>query len=199
MEATAARLTLASWPPVVPIWGRWHSVVTVSYVTRTGLHNKPVSYLNYKVIILMWNPIIIILSELHVNTHAYIPYQVWSTLVTMCTQLTCLEMTSCEGLWDGSLASLLEKYPQCLSKMTRYKTTTSDPPITFYNTTMFRLCIRGNHRGDISLTERSVSLVRRRCPDLVQLGDCFTWSMAGVASTGQRIWGPVQRAGSRGL
>jgi len=89
-------------------------------------------------------------------------------------------MTSCEGLWDGSLASLLEKYPQCLSKMTR-------------------LCIRGNHRGDISLTERSVSLVRRRCPDLVQLGDCFTWSMAGVASTGQRIWGPVQRAGSRGL
>ena len=132
------------------------------------------------------------------NTHAYIPYHVWSTLLTVCTQLTCLEMTSCEGLWDGSLASLLEKYPQCLSKMTRYRTTTSDPP-TFNDTTMLRLCIRGNHRGDISLTERSVSLVRRRCPDLVQLGDCFTWSMAGVASTGQRIWGPVQRAGSRGL
>ena len=67
------------------------------------------------------------------NTHAYIPYQVWSTLLTVCTQLTCLEMTSCEGLWDGSLASLLEKYPQCLSKMTRYRTTPSSNLLLYNN------------------------------------------------------------------
>ena len=43
-----------------------------------------------------------------------------------------------------------------------------------------RFCIRGNHRGDISLTERSVSLLKQRCSNLVQLGDCFTWSLSGI-------------------
>ena len=132
------------------------------------------------------------------NTHAYIPYPVWSTLVTLCTQLTCLEMTSCEGLWDESLSSLLDKYPQCLNKMTRYEVNILVYCPLIINS---RLCVRGNHRGDISLTERSVSLLRRRCPHLVQLGDCFTWTMSGAGYTGQgqRIWGSGPRSGSRGL
>ena len=45
-----------------------------------------------------------------------------------------------------------------------------------------RFCVRGNHRGDISLTERSVSLLRRRAPGLTQLGDCFTWSLSGAGT-----------------
>ena len=45
-----------------------------------------------------------------------------------------------------------------------------------------RLCVRGNHRGDISLTERSVSLLRRRAPGLTQLGDCFTWSLQATGA-----------------
>ena len=59
------------------------------------------------------------ISELHVTTHAYIPHSVWSTLLPACPGLACLELTACEGLWDGSLASLLEANPGCLANLTR--------------------------------------------------------------------------------
>ena len=49
------------------------------------------------------------LKELYINTHAYLPFNVWSILMTQCLNLTCLKMTSCEGLWDGALASLLNR------------------------------------------------------------------------------------------
>ena len=59
------------------------------------------------------------LSELHITTHAYIPYPVWTVLMASCPSLVCLELTSCEGLWDGSLASTLEANPGCLANLTR--------------------------------------------------------------------------------
>ena len=58
-------------------------------------------------------------SELHITTHAYIPQQVWSVLMSSCPGLACLELTSCEGLWDGSLAATLEASPGCLANLTR--------------------------------------------------------------------------------
>ena len=96
-----------------------------------------------------------------------------------CPGLACLELTSCEGLWDGSLAATLEASPGCLANLTRSALSSSGPGL---NSDVCRFCVRGNHRGDISLTERSVSLLRRRAPGLTQLGDCFTWSLSGAGS-----------------
>ena len=66
---------------------------------------------------------IVMFSELHITTHAYIPHQVWSVLMASCPGLSCLELTSCEGLWDGSLAATMEASPTCLANLTRSENT----------------------------------------------------------------------------
>ena len=59
------------------------------------------------------------LTQLQINTHAFIPGQVWSSLISHCLLLSSLEMTGCQGLWDESLASLLLKHPAALANITR--------------------------------------------------------------------------------
>ena len=100
------------------------------------------------------------LTDLHINTHSFIPLTIWSAILKFCVSLSQLEMTNCEGLWDDSLAQILASNPQSLVNLVR-------------------LCIRGGHRGDVALTERSVTMINTRCPLLTQLGDCFTWSLSG--------------------
>jgi len=106
------------------------------------------------------------LTELHINTHAFIPFQIWSSILSFCTNLIQLELTNCEGLWDDSLAQILASHPQSMTKLVK-------------------LCIRGGHRGDVSLTERSVDMINSRCRNLIQLGDCFTWSLYGTSGSGR--------------
>jgi len=103
------------------------------------------------------------LKELHINTHSFIPFTIWSTVIKFCTSLLHLELTNCEGMWDDSLAQILASQPTSLAKIVK-------------------LCIRGGHKGDVALTERSVALIKTRCPLLTQLGDCFTWSLSGGSS-----------------
>ena len=115
--------------------------------------------------------------ELHVTTHSYIPHPVWSVLLC-CPRLACLELTACEGMWDAALASLLQDNPGSLANISRWHhndndndndTMTMTKTMTLCTMNYDRLCIRGSHRGDISLTERSVALLRRRCPRLTQV------------------------------
>ena len=101
------------------------------------------------------------LTNLQLTTHAHIPQSVWTCLLSTCLLLSSLEMTGCQGLWDESLARLLESHPSALANIRRF-------------------CVKGSHRGDISLTEASVARLRRRCGGLVELGDCFTWSLQGT-------------------
>jgi len=107
------------------------------------------------------------LTELHINTHAFIPFSIWSTILRYCVTLVQLDLTNCEGLWDDSLEQILASNPHSMENLEK-------------------LCIRGSHRGDVSLTERGVSIINTRCPQLTQLGDCFTWSLYGSSSTGRR-------------
>ena len=107
------------------------------------------------------------LTELHINTHAFIPFAIWSTILRYCVTLVQLDLTNCEGLWDDSLEQILASNPHSMENLEK-------------------LCIRGSHRGDVSLTERGVSIINTRCPQLTQLGDCFTWSLYGSSSTGRR-------------
>ena len=76
-----------------------------------------------------------------------------------------------QGLWDEALAELLHRHPAALDRLTR-------------------LTIRGSHRGDIALTQRSVQAVRARAAGLQQLGDCYTWSLGG---TGPHLRSPSGR------
>ena len=64
-------------------------------------------------------PALPVLTNLQINTHAFIPSQVWSSLISHCLLLASLEMTGCEGLWDESLASLLTRHPAALARITR--------------------------------------------------------------------------------
>ena len=59
------------------------------------------------------------LTHLQINTHAFIPSQVWSSLISHCLLLSSLDMTGCQGLWDESLASILERYPAALARIAR--------------------------------------------------------------------------------
>lgn len=104
------------------------------------------------------------LTELNINTHAFIPFPIWSTILRFCTSLVQLDLTNCEGLWDDSLAQILTANTSSMENLVK-------------------LCIRGSHRGDVALTERSVSMINTRCSLLTQLGDCFTWSLYGSSSS----------------
>jgi len=103
------------------------------------------------------------LTDLHISTHSFIPMRVWSSLLATCTSLDKIDLTNCEGLNDDSLAQILDNNPNGLLKVTKVN-------------------IKGGHRGDVDLTERSVLMLHKRCSLLTQLGDCFTWSLYGDGS-----------------
>ena len=104
-------------------------------------------------------PLLSHLQHLHLNCHAHLPRVAWSALLARCTGLTSLDITHCDGLTDTSLECLLSAHPAALAHLTS-------------------LAIRGDHRGDVSLTERSVEALRTRAPGLA-LGDTFSWSLQG--------------------
>ena len=64
-------------------------------------------------------PVLPALTSLQINTHAFIPSKVWTSLISHCLNLASLEMTGCEGLWDESLASLLDRHTAALARITR--------------------------------------------------------------------------------
>ena len=107
------------------------------------------------------------LADLHISTHSFIPFSVWSVMLSLCTSLSKVDLTNCEGLSDNSLAQILASHPHSLTKL-------------------INLSVRGGHKGDVALTERSVVMINRRCSLLTQLGDCFTWSLYGSSPTVDR-------------
>ena len=64
-------------------------------------------------------PALPVLTNLQINTHAFIPSQVWSSLISHCHLLSSLEMTGCQGLWDESLATILDRHTAALARITR--------------------------------------------------------------------------------
>ena len=103
------------------------------------------------------------LTDLHISTHSFIPMRVWSSLLATCTSLDKIDLANCEGLNDDSLAQILANNPKSLLRVTKVN-------------------IKGGHKGDVALTERSVLMLHKRCSLLTQLGDCFTWSLYGDGS-----------------
>jgi len=110
------------------------------------------------------------LRSVTINVHAYVPRYVWTRLMRECRELESLELTKCEGLNDESLLDLLQSEPACLRRLNRF-------------------CVRGTHRGDIKLTERSVAALRMRSEQLDHVGDCYTWDLRTVSCTADQIRG----------
>jgi hypothetical protein len=110
------------------------------------------------------------LRSVTINVHAYVPRYVWTRLMRECRELESLELTKCEGLNDESLLDLLHSEPACLRRLNRF-------------------CVRGTHRGDIKLTERSVAALRMRSEQLDHVGDCYTWDLRTVSCTADQIRG----------
>jgi len=104
------------------------------------------------------------LTDLHITSHSFIPYQVWYNILSLCPFLVQVELTNCQGLTDDSLTEMLDSYPGCMARLEK-------------------LSIRGGHRGDVTLTERSLVLLNTRCALLTQLGDFFTWSLSDSSPT----------------
>ena len=70
------------------------------------------------------------LTHLQINTHAYIPQPVWTLLMSSCTRLTSLDLTGCEGLWDESLARILDASTSALANITRWENTLTQSTVT---------------------------------------------------------------------
>ena len=99
------------------------------------------------------------LSELRLNVHALIPFEVWSQFLQVCHELLYLDVTPPEGLNDQSFATILSKNSQILSKIRSF-------------------IIRGRHcAGDIALTEQSIEVLTNRSTSLTCIGNCSTWSL----------------------
>jgi len=98
------------------------------------------------------------LRHIHINVHAYIPLIIWTAVLGQCLELETVDLTSCELMKDETLVQVLDHSREALAKVVR-------------------LTVRGAHRGDVALTETTVSALNARCLHLKWLGDCFTWSL----------------------
>ena len=97
------------------------------------------------------------LKHVTLNVHAHIPKAIWNHLITNCQRLISLNFSKCEKLNDAALRNAIGK--QSLNCLERF-------------------VIKGCHKEDVELTNQSVALLQQKFPSIVEIGDCFSWTIS---------------------
>lgn len=101
------------------------------------------------------------IEDVFVNVHCSVPERTWADLmVATLGRAKALEMTSCEGLTDSTLASAISAC-EVLS-----------------GSRLGSFVMKGRHRGEVKLTDRTVHHLFDTFGQLEVVGDCSTWSMS---------------------